>query len=248
MIVLALAVVVAAEPLIDRFPAGDGYARVDVVEGSFGDSLRHLPLLPKDAHVVAYDGAVIDPPWARAVVDLDVGTRDLQQCADSAIRLWAEHRFATRGADDDIVVHATSGDPLPWSRYRAGDRPTVKNNRIVWQPKKAAPSSTHATFRRYLDDVFLWAGSRSLERDTVAVVGDLAPGDLLVVGGSPGHVLVVLDVAEKAGAPPRLLIGQGFMPAQSFHVLGWFDVAADGSVVVPSWPAPFPAAARRRFR
>ncbi len=245
------AVVTARETVRDtvgsRFPAPAGFVVVDVADRSFGAFLRGLPLLPPGTPVTAFDGRSIDAPWARAVVDLDVGKRDLQQCADSAIRLWAEHRFA-RGDVDGFVVHATSGDALPWQRYARGERPVVVKNKVTWQ-KKAAPSSSKETFRRYLDDVFMWAGSRSLVKDTVAVDA-LQPGDLLVVGGSPGHVLVVLDVAVAAdgGAGQRLLIGQGYMPAQSFHVLGWFAVDVDGAVVVPSWPAPFPREARRRFR
>lgn len=242
----------AADTVHERFPAPDGFVSVDVdalgVAGSFGAYLRALPLLPTGTPVTAFDGRVVDAPWARAVVDLDVGSKDLQQCADTAIRLWAEHRFASRTADS-FVVHATSGDPLPWKRYAAGERPVVVKNKVTWQ-KKAAPSSSHETFRRYLDDVFMWAGSRSLAKDTVAV-DMLQPGDLLVTGGSPGHVLVILDVATRAGSPAReqrLLIGQGFMPAQRFHVLGWFGVDDDGGVTVPSWPAPFPREARRRFK
>ena len=248
-LVVALVAFVAADSVEERFAVNAGYERVAVKDGSFGAFLRALPLLPAGTPVTAFDGRIIDAPWARAVVDLDVGSKDLQQCADSAIRLWAEYRFARGDADiAGFVIHATSGDPLPWARYRDGDRPVVKGNRISWQTKKAAPSSSKATFRAYLDAVFMWAGSKSLKDDTVAVEGsNVEAGDLLVVGGSPGHVLVVLDVA-RAGAKQQLLIGEGYMPAQSFHVLGWFDVADDGSVVVPSWSSPFERSTRRRFK
>lgn len=249
MIALVVVALFASDTVADRFAAAgeaDGFVRADVVAGSFGDYLRRLPLLPKDAKVTAFDGAVVDPAWAQAVVDLDVGTRDLQQCADSALRVYAEYRWQKNDVDT-LSFHATSGDPLPWSRYRDGDRPVVKGNKIAWQAKKAKASSTHETFRRWLDDVFMWAGSKSIDKDTVAVVGDVEAGDVLVKGGSPGHVLVVLDVAAK-GAARRVLIAQGYMPAQSFHVLGWFDVDEEGGVTVPSWPGPFAKDARRRFR
>ena len=251
MVPLLLFVVVATDTVSERFPAPAGTARVDVVDGSFGAWLRALPLLPPGSPVLAFNGLAIAAPWARAVVDLDVGTKDLQQCADSAIRLYAEHRraackTAACAADvDGLSFHATSGDLLPWKRYAAGERPSAVKNRIQWQ-KKAAPSSSSSTFRAWLDTVFMWAGSMSLAKDTVAV-DVAAPGDLLVIGGSPGHVLVILDVAVAKGARPRLLLGQGYMPAQSFHVLGWFGVDDDGSVLVPSWPAPFPKGGLRRF-
>ncbi|MDP2340217.1 MAG: DUF4846 domain-containing protein [Deltaproteobacteria bacterium] len=243
---LLLFAVVAGDTVLERFPAPAGTARVDVVAGSFGAYLRALPLKPAGTPVLAFDGRTIDAPWAKAVVDVDVGSKDLQQCADSAIRLYAEHRRAQNDVDG-LSFHATSGDPLPWKRYAAGERPSAPKNKVIWS-KKAAPSSSAATFRSWLDAVFLWAGSRSLALDTVAV-DTLAPGDLLVVGGSPGHVLVVLDVATAtAGGKPQLLIGQGYMPAQSFHVIGWTGVDDDGSVTVPSWPAPFPREGHRRFR
>jgi len=37
--------------------------------------------------------------------------------------------------------------------------------------------------------------------------------------GSPGHVVMVLDVCENAEGQRAFLLGQGYMPAQQFHVL-----------------------------
>ena len=242
---ICLFAIVASDTVAERFAAPPGTHRVDVVDGSFGAWLRALPLLPSGAAVLSFDGRKIDATWAQAVVDLDVGSKDLQQCADSAIRLYAEYRRWS-GDIDNLSFHATSGDPLPWKRYANGERPTVVKNRIHWQ-HQAKPSSSAASFRAWLDRVFVWAGSRSLALDTIAV-DVVVPGDLLVVGGSPGHVLLILDVAVGAeGSQPQWLIGQGYMPAQSFHVLGWFGIDDDGSVTVPTWPAPFARAGRRRF-
>jgi len=263
-VVLVLQLPAAVDTVAERFPANDGFVSVVVDEGSFGAFLRRLPLLPPGTPVRSFRGDVVDAPWAKAVVDLDVSNKDLQQCADSAIRLWAEYRWSKGDVDQvgvdqvgvDLVgvdkagagfsLHATSGDPLPWRRFAAGERPVVVNNRIAWK-QQAKASSSKETFRSYLENVFMWAGSRSLANDTDAV-GEVAPGDLLVKGGSPGHVLVVLDVARSAAGGERWLIGQGYMPAQSFHVLGWFAVDDDGAVTVPSWPGPFARSSRRRFR
>jgi hypothetical protein len=235
-----------------RFPAPAGFARVDVDAASFGAFLRRLPLLPPGSPVRAYDGRVLVAPWAEAVVDLDVGRRDLQQCADSALRLYAEFRRAA-GRVDDLSFHATSGDPLPWRRYAHHERPFVDGNHVRWRAARpdaagAAPSSSSSpAFRAWLDVVFTWAGSQSLRLDTQAVRGATAPGDLFVLPGSPGHVLVVVDVARDGAGGERLLLGEGYMPAQSFHLLGWVAPAGDGAVVVASWPAPFPSTSRRRF-
>src|SRR5258708_36292421 len=86
------------DPLEAGFARPPGAARVAVADGSFGDFLRRLPLKPRGAVVHLYDGS--DKPRQdvhAAVVDLDVPPRDLQQCADAVMRLWAEHRYA-RGA------------------------------------------------------------------------------------------------------------------------------------------------------
>lgn len=251
MIALVVAAALAAAPTLEeRFAAPEGFARVPVDEGSYAAWLRRLPLLPPGAPLLAYDGRVVSTPHL-AVIEVDVGSKDLQQCADSAMRLYAEWRWA-RGDARDLVFHATSGDPLPWARYAAGERFVAVGNKVRWS-KKAAPAGDRATFRAWLDDVYVYAGSASLHRDTTSVrAGDVRGGDLYVLPGSPGHVVVVLDVAIDAAGRRRFLVGEGFMPAQGFHVVpapdgsAWHDAGTD--LVVPSWPKPFPASSLRRFR
>ena len=64
----------------------------------------------------------------------------------------------------------------------------------------------------------MWAGTRSLAAyETDPVKGPPVPGDLLVSPGSPGHAVLLLDVATR-GEETFVLIGEGFMPAQNFHV------------------------------
>ncbi|MCC7072504.1 MAG: hypothetical protein IT383_14340 [Deltaproteobacteria bacterium] len=236
-----------------RFAPPEGFARVPVAAGSFGAFLRRLPLRPTDEPVRAFDGRALATPHV-AVVALDVGARDLQQCADSALRLRAEHLWA-RGEQRRAAFHATSGDLLPFARYAGGEQIAVTGNKVRWRAADrgaAVGEDNRAALSRWLDDVFMYAGSMSLAKDTAAVTGEVAPGDLFVQGGSPGHVLVVLDVAAR-GAERRLLIGEGFMPAQSFHVVpapeggAWITPAPDGSLKVPTWPAPFPRSSLRRF-
>lgn len=243
----------AGDTLEQRFAPPEGFARVDVAKDSFGAFLRRLPLEKNGATIRAFDGRTLGTPHT-AVVALDVGSTDLQQCADSAIRLRAEFLWS-KGAQDQIAFHTTSGDRVPFSRYAGGEHIAVRGNKVGWKTAGKPPDGARdrAAFHRYLDDVFMYAGSISLARDTSAVLGEVQPGDLLVVGGSPGHVLVVLDVAAK-GDERRLLIGEGFMPAQSFHVVpardgaAWITPDADGAVRVPTWPAPFPRSSLRRFQ
>lgn len=236
--------------LLQRVAAPAGFVRVSLDERSFGAFLRELPLLPAGTPVRTHAGTLVNAHPV-AVVDLDVGRRDLMQCADSIIRLRAEHLFSL-GRKGDIGFHFTNGDLARFSRWSKGWRPKLQGKtRVTWQ-QRAPPDDGQASLRAYLDAVFLWAGTASLAAHTPVAEGDVAPGDFFVLGGFPGHAVLVLDVARNDEGETRLLLGQGFMPAQSFHVLRapdggtWFPY--DGDVLeVPVWPAPFPRSSLRRF-
>ena len=44
-------------------------------------------------------------------------------------------------------------------------------------------------------------------------------GDVFLKGGSPGHVVMILDVCENELGEKAYLLAQGYMPAQEFHIL-----------------------------
>jgi hypothetical protein len=247
----------SAERLDQRFAAPDGFTRVAVEEGSFGSFLRTLPLLPDGAQVVSYRG---DPLYQNghhasiaAVADLDVGTRDLQHCADVIIRLNAEWHYG-RG-ERDIGYKSVSGARLSYKQYLAGERAVVEAGKFTLRPAARPKMDDHAAFRAWLDDVFAWAGTASLERDAEKVaIGDLRPGDFFVMSGRPfGHAVLVLDVAKDDRGRVAMLLGQSYMPAQSFHVLrrsessAWFVLEPGAQLVdTPFWQ-PFPIGALRRL-
>jgi hypothetical protein len=225
----------AAETLEARFAAPAGATRVAVADGSFGDFLRRLPLKPRGAAVHLYDGS--DKPRQdvhAAVVDLDVPPRDLQQCADAVMRLWAEYRYA-RGAV--VAFHPDPGRPRALT-FDAGSR-------------------DRRAFDKWLIRVFADAGSASLQAELRAVgAAGAQPGDVLIQGGYPGHAVLVLDVAAGADGRRWLLLGQSYMPAQEFHVLRnreasspWYDAAslsAASGLATPEW-RPFFTRDLRRF-
>src|SRR5262249_35643398 len=98
-----------AERLAARFAPPSGASRVALAPDSFGAFLRALPLLPVGTKVHLYDGSLkARQDVHAAVVDLDVPPRDLQQCADAIMRLWAEYRYA-RGLP--VAVHPDPGRP-----------------------------------------------------------------------------------------------------------------------------------------
>ena len=248
----------ATERLDGRFRAPpDGFTRVAVGARTFGAFLRSLPLAPSGAKVVDYAGRSLHEdghhPNIAAVVDIDVGTSDLQQCADAILRLDAEWRYGL--GERDITYRAVSGQRLTYRSWLAGDRAVVHGNDLAFTRLAAPHADDHALFRGWLDDVFRWAGTGSLARDAKKVERkDLAPGDLFVLTGAPyGHAVLVLDVAKDEHGRVALLLGQSYMPAQSFQVLQpdarspWFVVAPeDVAVTTPFWrPFPFETSLKR---
>ena len=240
-------------PLDETFTPPPGFTRVDVAERSFGAWLRRLPLRDASAPVLSYRGAVLRPADGRrvaAVAELDVGEQDLQQCADSVIRLHAEWLWAS-GRPADIRYHATSGDLAVWSRYAAGERPASRRRRCAGAPRASGhlPPGLPALPRHR----FRIRGHR-LARPArgEALTERRRAGDFFVLPGSPGHAVLVLDMARDAEGRTVALLGQGFMPAQDFHVLStpsgpWYSLDVD-AVDTPFWPAPFPWTALRRLQ
>ncbi|MFK7931273.1 MAG: DUF4846 domain-containing protein [Myxococcota bacterium] len=218
------------------FPPPTGATRVPA--DPFATSLRQLRVLPPGTPILTHDGREIRRPGR--VLDVPLVRGDLQQCADTIIRLRAEW---LRDAGHTVRFHATSGDPLPWKRFKNGEYAVAVDNRIRWRTGRTG------NWDAYLRAVFTWAGTASLaERDTIAVNGPPQPGHLLVDPGFPGHAVVLLDVATR-GDSTFVLIAQGFMPAQSAHVVpgpyeGWWRW--EPGVDLPVWS--FKGSDLRRFR
>ncbi|MBI5497905.1 MAG: DUF4846 domain-containing protein [Deltaproteobacteria bacterium] len=236
-----------AEPVVRT--VGDlavppGFARVPVKEGSYAAWLRRLPLKDGNPPVRLHDGT--EKPWQdghAAVVDLDVGKGDLQQCADAAIRLRAEYlRDARR--EDALCFHYTSGDAVPWSRWRAGERPRVKGRKVGWEAT-ARRDAGYASFRAWLANVFTYAGTLSVAAETAAVgdVKAVRAGDVFVMGGSPGHAVTIADVARAADGRVAFLVLQSHMPAQEVHVVSrpgsdlapWYTDDFGAELALPEW-------------
>lgn len=118
-------------------PTPPGYRRTTVGGTSFGAWLRKLPVRSGRPVVRMYDGHRKANQAAHyAVLDVDVGDRDLQQCADAVIRLRAEYLFAGPCVDQ-VRFTFTSDDTARWTDWRDGVRPVVSGNKVSW--KHGAP-------------------------------------------------------------------------------------------------------------
>ena len=230
--------------------------RVALPEESFGAWLRGLPLRPKGSRVRLFDGTYKAYQAGQvAVVDMDVGERDLQQCADAVIRLRAEYLWAAK-AKERIAFKLTNGMRVDWTRWSRGERVAVSGNETRWRDGGKAATS-HRAFRRYLDFIFSYAGSASLQKELKPQeIAAIEAGDVLIQGGHPGHAVLVLDVARHARGHRYVLLGQSYMPAQDFHVLAnpqdaklspWYRAdTLDAGLQTPEW-GPFLANDLRRF-
>jgi hypothetical protein len=246
----------ATDTLAARFPAPAGFERTPAASASFAAWLRGLPLKPAGTPVLLYTGA---PKFRQdvhaAVIDIDVGTRDLQQCADACMRLRAEWQYATNRAGEIAFNDTGSGQPIAFSRWAAGERPHPSGRSLAWS-RSAAPDAGYASFRRYMDVVFTWCGAHSLERQLAAAsLADIAPGDVFIKGGFPGHAVLVADVAKSAAGDTRFLLLQSFMPAQQIHLLKnlqdaeaspWYALDFGERLLTPEWV--FPRDSLRRWR
>ncbi|MDH5654754.1 MAG: DUF4846 domain-containing protein [Spirochaetia bacterium] len=224
----------------------DGYKRITLQPNSFEDYLRNFPLKGKGAPVYYYNGRKkASQKFHFAVLDIDTGSRDLQQCADAVMRLRAEYLYSKK-LYHKIKFNLTSGDPFPYSRWAKGERPLIKKNRLYFI-KKHGFSYEYRSFRKYLDFVFVYAGSYSLSRELISVsdIQKIQPGNVFIQGGFPGHAVIVMDTAihNKRG-DVIFLLAQSYMPAQDIHILlnlkdgelsPWYSINFRKNLETPEW-------------
>ena len=245
-------------PLSGRFPPPAGFIRVSAASRSYAAWLRHLPLLPKGTPVRDYQGNRLTSSTAAAaaVIDLDVGRRDLQQCMDMVMRLRGEYLW-WRGRPDQTKFRYAGRRYFGWSQWRRGIRPKRQGRRTVYVPQRRADAS-RVNFRRYLTFMFMMTGTMHNVYEPRVAFKDLAAGDFFVQPpprpGYLGHAVVVLDVARNQAGDVRALLGEGYTPAQDLHVLKaptggvWFTLKPGHGVQTPLWPEPFKWTQFRRFK
>ncbi len=205
--------------LSERVGAPDGYARVEAEAGGFQEFLRDYPMKEHGSPILRYDGSPLGYQSIHcAIFDLPLGTEDLQQCADSVIRMYAEYFWKT-GQFEKISFHFTNGFEAAYTKWRDGGRIHVDGNDVYWT-EEGAYDDSYENFEKYLTIVFAYAGTLSMEGEAEPTdFAHLKAGDVFLSGGSPGHVVMVVDVCENEAGKKAFLLAQGFMPAQNFHLL-----------------------------
>lgn len=189
-----------------------GYVVDSFNEKSFSSFIQNLPL-KTDKEIHSYDGKVVDNAVHKTLVVVDMPLlfkSNLEQCADFAMRFWAEYYKKTNKLDS-LYLFTYNGKRRPYNSKSMG-------------------------YKEFLRDVFSTTNSHSLKVGCKQINKDiLIPGDLIVqnTDGAIGHVSVILNSCKSIKDGSRLyLIGYSFMPAQEFHVEdalnlgkgGWFTL------------------------
>ncbi|HPO04136.1 MAG TPA: DUF4846 domain-containing protein [Bacillota bacterium] len=233
-----------ANVLEGRYSTPEGYNRVEVSGDSFGEFLRNSKLKPYGEKVLYYDGReknrqnVYD-----SVFDVDIGDRDLHQCADAIMLLRAEYLYSL-GLYDKIHFNFVSGFKAEFTKWMEGYRIKVDGNTAGYYPA-AEPSDSYETFRKYMDMVFAYSGTISLANELDAVPAEqMEIGDVFIVGGSPGHAIIVVDAAANEMGDKIFLLAQSYMPAQQTHILlnpsdkeisPWYRLRDGEQLIAPEW-------------
>ena len=196
----------------NSFPVPNGYLRNTYPGGSFSQWIQDLGL--KDPPIIRnHRGETVNSGFYNVwgVIQMPLLFQsNLEQCADFAMRLWAEYHKAA-GKLDQLYLFEYSG------------------TRKLFK-------SSGKSYVQFLKAAFANTNSFSLKQGCSKITaGEVMPGDLFVQNerGGIGHVSIVLDVCQSKEGKRLFLIGYSFMPAQEFHIEkaqerygigGWFTL------------------------
>ncbi len=228
----------------ERFLPPAGFTRKKYQPNSYETYLGKLPLKPNGTKVKLHNGDLKENQLAAAaVLDVEVGKENLQQCADAVMRLRAEYLYATKQYSK-IHFNFTNGFLADYNTWKQGNRIFINGNHVSWK-KTREPSDTYNDFREYIYMVFRYAGTLSLSKELKAVnIKAMQPGDVFIQGGSPGHAVLVVDVAENKSGKKVFMLAQSYMPAQDIHILvnnnkpeisPWYEMPEENLLQTPEW-------------
>lgn len=214
---------------VSDIPLPDGYTRVKSQTGSIGEYFQSLDLKTDNNIVYLYNGEKKYNQSAQyAVVKMDIGKKDLQQCADAVMRLRAEYLYKTKQYDKIHFNFLSDHKPRYYKDYCKGDY-------------------SYSKFFKYMEYIFSYANTGSLhdELQKVTNFNDIKVGDVLIQKGTPyGHAVTVLDVAVNAKGEKIYLLAQSYMPAQETHILKnpndsklspWYNADYGDKIGTPEW-------------
>lgn len=232
------------QTIIERHLTPKGYIRVGVDKDSFGDFLRNQKLKTYGEKALYYDGrektkgGVYD-----SVIDVEIGDRDLHQCADAVMLLRGEYLYSI-GKYEDISFNFVSGFKAEYRKWMEGYRIKVDGNNVSYY-KATEKSNSYEDFRKYMNMVMAYASTLSLEKELKPVdIEDIKIGDVFIIGGSPGHAVIVVDMAINDDNEKIFILAQSYMPAQQTQILinpmdedisPWYSLKGKEKLSTPEW-------------
>lgn len=214
------------ERLITDIAVPFGFKREVVEKERFAEYLRGQ-FLKKDKTVFLYNGKLkVNQRAQYAVLDVSVGNKDLQQCADAIMRLRAEWLYAHQ--------------QYKKIEFKTGSEKVL--NYANWLNGK---SSNKNEFMRFMEYVFSYCGTASLPYSLKQKpIAQMQIGNILLKPGYPGHAVIVMDMAYNNKGQKVYLLAQSYMPAQDIHVLKnfvnndlnpWYELNDRSLIETPEW-------------
>ena len=203
-----------------RFNPPKGFSWVQQEPGSFSEFLTNFPLHPPNLPVRDFTGVPIEEQQHHiAILKIDVGEKNLQQCADAWIRLYAEYLWLNQRFDD-IGFEFTSTQFFAWDDYKIGYRTKEVNKKVSFFNTGKFDDS-YESFQKYLEVIFRYAGTISLDVESYPVKDNasIKAGDFIIKPGSPGHSVIIVAVARNVAGKKLYLLAESYMPAQDIHIL-----------------------------
>jgi len=222
-----------------------GFKYVDDGDSTYSNWLLDLKL-KKSKTVYLYNGKLKSNQDAQfGVLNIDIGKKDLLQCADAAMKLRADYLFE-KHLYDQIKFLATSGDEISFESWLKGVRWKEQGAKLVSYNINKEGSNFQQEYRSFMELVFFYCGTYSLSKQLKAVNDNMSiqPGDVFVYGGFPGHAVTVMAVAKNEEDEKIFLLSQGYMPAQDIHILKnyantdlspWYANSAIYPLYTPQW-------------
>ena len=194
--------VLTAQPKISQIKLPDGYKRITFPADSYSAYIQSLPL-KKNRTIALWNGVKLKPssvPYnVFAVIDKPILFKeDLEQCADYAMRFWADYHNANKKLKKLYLL------------TYVGEKKYYKNSNM--------------SYLKFLRWHMVYSNSFSIKNGTkkISMKKELVPGDMFVQfkkgTGGIGHVSVIVDAAENKKGERIYLIGYSYMPAQEFHI------------------------------
>lgn len=211
----------------------------------YADWLLDLKL-KESKTVYLYNGRLKpDQSVQHSVLHIDIGRKDLVQCADAVMKLRSDFLFEKHRYNDLNFV-TTSGDSVSFQSWLKGIRWKEQGRGLIpYQVTKRAIDTANE-YNRFMEMVFSYCGTYSLSKQlkVVANINSIQPGDVFIKGGFPGHAVTVMAVAENTEGERIFLLSQGYMPAQDIHILKnygdpdlspWYEIKQVFPLFTPQW-------------